>query len=486
MAHTTYFDSSQLIDLGAAPNDNTGDTLRTAGSKMNSIVVDLDSALDALDSDFRVPFVTAQFADSAVTTAKIDDQAVTTAKIADGTITNIKYAGSLNFDSAAANDIITINSAGLVGINDTIPEYQLDITSATGASTVQFSSPSNTTINLHATSNSIGSQRFKIVSESNVLSINKQAGTAIYEYNEGTNATALMGHVNITGTQVGIGKNPGYPLDVQGTIQSINSGGTSGVRLNEAGGLEVTNTSTQAYVDFKNSLSDDFDARIQQDSTGLAFYTGGNGTAVRRVDITGDGKVGIGTSSPTTKLHINEGSMKVTSATGPRLGLDIQVADAAAAQVRVGNNTGNATFEKNDGYAAINISDSDEFRIYQSGNWTYRFQADGDFFASGDVTAFSSLSDKNLKENIENIPNALEKVSQLNGVTFNYIGSKDPMTGVIAQEVQEVLPEVIYETVDNTKEDGRALAVRYGNMVGLLIEAIKELKAEVEQLKNKE
>ena len=85
MAHTTYFDSSQLIDLGAAPNDNTGDTLRTAGSKMNSIVVDLDSALDALDSDFRVPFVTAQFADSAVTTAKIDDQAITTAKIADGT-----------------------------------------------------------------------------------------------------------------------------------------------------------------------------------------------------------------------------------------------------------------------------------------------------------------------------------------------------------------------------------------------------------------
>ena len=484
MAHTTYFDSSQLIDLGAAPNDNTGDTLRTAGSKMNSIVVDLDSALDALDSDFRVPFVTAQFADSAVTTPKIDDQAVTTAKIADATITNIKYAGSLNFDSAAANDVITIDSASLVGINDTTPLYQLDVRSATGTSTVQFSSPSNTTISLYSDTNSGGP--FKVVSENNVLSINKQAGTAVYEYNEGTNATALMGHVNITGTQVGIGKNPGFPLDVQGNIQSINSGGTSGVRLNEAGGLEVTNTSTQAYIDFKNSLSDDYDARIQQDSTGLSFYTGGNGTAVRRVDITGDGKVGIGTNAPTTELHIDEGSIKVTSATGPRMGLDVQVTDAAAAQVRVGNNTGNATFEKNDGYAAIDISDSDEFRIYQNGNWTFRFQADGDFFTSGDVTAFSTLSDRNLKENIENIPNALEKVSKINGVTFNYIGSKESMTGVIAQEVQEVLPEVIYETVDNTHEDGRALAVRYGNMVCLLIEAIKELTAEVEELKNKE
>ena len=484
MAHTTYFDSSQLIDLGAAPNDNTGDTLRTAGSKMNSIVVDLDSALDALDSDFRVPFVTAQLADSAVITAKIDDQAVTTAKIADATITNIKYAGSLNFDSAAANDVITIDSASLVGINDTTPLYQLDVRSATGASTVQFSSPSNTTINLHSDNNSTGP--FKVVSENNVLSINKQAGTAVYEYNEGTNATALMGHVNITGTQVGIGKSPGFPLDVQGNIQSINSGGTSGVRLNEAGGLEVTNTSTQAYIDFKNSLSDDYDARIQQDSTGLSFYTGGNGTAARRVDITGDGKVGIGTDAPATELHIDEGTIKVTSATGPRMGLDIQVTDAAAAQVRVGNNTGNATFEKNDGYAAINISDSDEFRIYSNAAHNFTFQQDGDFFARGDVTAFASLSDRQLKENIENIPNALEKVSKINGVTFNYIGSKESMTGVIAQEVQEVLPEVIYETVDNTREDGRALAVRYGNMVGLLIEAIKELKAEVEQLKNKE
>ena len=105
----------------------------------------------------------------------------------------------------------------------------------------------------------------------------------------------------------------------------------------------------------------------------------------------------------------------------------------------------------------------------------------GNIVTVGDITAFGTVSDRNRKENIVKIENALDKVSQISGYTFNYIGDDTPMTGVIAQELEEVLPEVVYETasVDGTQSK----AVRHGNIVGLLIESIKELKAEIEELK---
>jgi len=90
--------------------------------------------------------------------------------------------------------------------------------------------------------------------------------------------------------------------------------------------------------------------------------------------------------------------------------------------------------------------------------------------ASGDITAFS---DMNLKSDIRTIPNALDKVSDMRGVYFKRDGVAG--TGVIAQEVENILPEVV--------KDGEYKSVAYGNMVGILIEAIKELKAEVEKLK---
>jgi hypothetical protein len=96
--------------------------------------------------------------------------------------------------------------------------------------------------------------------------------------------------------------------------------------------------------------------------------------------------------------------------------------------------------------------------------------ASGAITSSGDVTAFS---DMNLKSDIRTIPNALDKVSDMRGVYF--IKDGEAGTGVIAQEVENILPEVV--------KDGEYKSVAYGNMVGILIEAIKELKAEVESLK---
>ena len=107
--------------------------------------------------------------------------------------------------------------------------------------------------------------------------------------------------------------------------------------------------------------------------------------------------------------------------------------------------------------------------------------SNGNIVTVGDITAFGTVSDRNRKENIVKIDNALDKVSQISGYTFNYIGDDTPMTGVIAQELEEVLPEVVYET--ESPDGTQSKAVRHGNIVGLLIESIKELKAEIEELK---
>ena len=101
---------------------------------------------------------------------------------------------------------------------------------------------------------------------------------------------------------------------------------------------------------------------------------------------------------------------------------------------------------------------------------------------TGDVTAFGTLSDIRRKKNIERIESALDKVSELNGYTFQYIDREDRMTGLIAQEVEKVLPEAVYAT--ETFDGEQTKALRYGNMVGLLVEAINELREEVEKLKN--
>jgi len=102
----------------------------------------------------------------------------------------------------------------------------------------------------------------------------------------------------------------------------------------------------------------------------------------------------------------------------------------------------------------------------------------GAILATGNITAYGAISDRNTKENITPIENALDKVSQLGGYNFNYIGDETPMTGVMAQDLQKVLPGAVYKTTDpNTNKE--VLAVRHGNVIGLLIEAIKELQEKV-------
>jgi hypothetical protein len=98
-------------------------------------------------------------------------------------------------------------------------------------------------------------------------------------------------------------------------------------------------------------------------------------------------------------------------------------------------------------------------------NPAYKLDVNGDMYATGNIIAYS---DKRAKSDIQKIENALDKIEQLNGYTFTMNDKR--YTGVIAQEVLPVLPEAV------TGSEETNYAVAYGNMMGLIIEAIKELK----------
>ena len=116
----------------------------------------------------------------------------------------------------------------------------------------------------------------------------------------------------------------------------------------------------------------------------------------------------------------------------------------------------------------------------QSTNNAFTFDGGGNFTAVGNVTAYS---DRRLKKDLERIENALDKIDQLTGYTYVrtdiQVEHEVRQTGLIAQDVQKVLPEAV--TVSDNEM--QTLGVSYGNMMGLVVEAIKELRAELNELK---
>ncbi|MEN3813345.1 pyocin knob domain-containing S74 family peptidase [Chromobacterium piscinae] len=119
--------------------------------------------------------------------------------------------------------------------------------------------------------------------------------------------------------------------------------------------------------------------------------------------------------------------------------------------------------------------------VFGLGGWSaeaWRWYVDtktGDMTAAGNVTWFS---DRRLKKDVQPIEDALAKVQRLNGYTFTRTDTGARQVGLIAQEVQAVQPEAVIEAADEAK----TLTVAYGNLVGLLVEALKEQQRNFEQL----
>jgi hypothetical protein len=197
-----------------------------------------------------------------------------------------------------------------------------------------------------------------------------------------------------------------------------------------------------------------------------------------RLTILGGGNVGIGNTSPGTKLHV--------SSTG------------TSTRFESSGSYSDIQFVSTAGMNFVNFSSANQFLLYQGGgagtNITTKIDTSGNATFKGDVIAYGSPSDIRLKENIKPIKSALDKVSKLNGVTFDWKEKTEHLDkegnpidlqqwkhdiGFIAQDVQKVVPELVREN------DNGMLSMRHQGIAPILLEAIKELKAEIEELKNK-
>jgi len=117
-----------------------------------------------------------------------------------------------------------------------------------------------------------------------------------------------------------------------------------------------------------------------------------------------------------------------------------------------------------------------------------RLENDGDLHVEGDVIAFSTtISDATLKYDINPIDHALDKVAQLTGVTYKYLKDGMESAGLLAQDVEKVMPCAVNERkLPLHKDDGKMYkTLNYDNLHALLIESIKELTAKVERLEKK-
>jgi hypothetical protein len=199
--------------------------------------------------------------------------------------------------------------------------------------------------------------------------------------------------------------------------------------------------------------------------------------------ITGIGSVGIGTNAPVNTLDVH-GTIKLGRQDSALDGGEIVFArstdNANAWALDVYGSTSTPSFRITDvsqSATRLNISPAGNIGLGSTG--TSRLHVFGDAIVTGVVTAtdFNSTSDLNLKENITTVDNALNLVNDLRGVRFEWKKDHKPSYGVIAQELEEVLPELVTNTDPKT--------VNYNGIIGVLIEAVKELSVEIEELKAK-
>ncbi len=128
---------------------------------------------------------------------------------------------------------------------------------------------------------------------------------------------------------------------------------------------------------------------------------------------------------------------------------------------------------------------TDKISFFIDGSEDMRLQDTGTLQVEGDVVAYSTVisSDEKLKDNVETIDGALEKVKELKGVTFNYKSNGKASGGIIAQDVEKVMPSLI-KTQNTLDGSDTFKTVDYNGLIGLLIESVKELSDKLDECNN--
>jgi len=213
-------------------------------------------------------------------------------------------------------------------------------------------------------------------------------------------------------------------------------------------------------------------ATITDNSVGAAeLNVSGNGTTSQYLRSDGDGTFTWATPTDTNTTYSAGAGLDLT-------GTSFSVESDLRGEVfYIGRDT-------ND-YIGVETT---QINFVLDGNTDARLYNNGDFHADGNVIAYStSISDARLKKDVSVVENALEKVNKLRGVEFTYTYEDKRSAGVIAQELEDVLPQAVSEThleLKTGSKDDKYKVVQYDQLHALLIEAIKELTDRVEKLES--
>ena len=417
----------------------------------------------------------------------------------------------VHWSGAVLSDNIYNDNTGNVGINTDTPEYRLDVN---GNFRVQSS------ITILGRTEIYGSTFFYKPDDPTISTSFKIEldGANFFTYKgtvNGGNATLIQNNgggqlvlatnkpvitINAAGgnNNVGIGTTaPAYGLDVYGSTIHFNAYVNKNITFfstSVSEGFAMTWNSVNAGGG--NGRTEIISSR-GGGTGGIDFFIVNNDIAAAAGDlalrIDGAKNVGIGTPSPTQKLDVNgniysNGYLLISTAggTNPNGALRI-LSESGVSYIQSGssltNGSGNTLKFTNISYsltAPLTVNTVNNRVGINNENPSYALDVVGDIYASGNITA---ASDIRFKTGISNIENPLSTLTQLRGVTYfpNADTTAHRHIGVIAQEVEKVLPEVVF--TDNTESQFKSVA--YGNIVGLLIEAVKELSDKINILENK-
>ena len=368
-----------------------------------------------------------------------------------GTATGINGSGNI-----AVTTTIAANSVALG--TDTTGNYVAALTEGTAIDISSASGEGVTpTINLDlselATSTTNGDgDFFVVVDDLNAQRKLTKANIALSGMNNDAGWTSNVG--DITGVTAGT---------------NLTGGGTSGtVTINMAtGGIGAGTYGTTTDGTKIDTITVDAYGRVTAVATGATgdgTFDGLSGKTSGTGDYSTSGDLVAGRGSGSIAMTINDGYGNSNVAFNHQDGTPDQNGNAARIVVNTDATTGASIIfgVKSNVTGGVAVGVTNIMTITESG-----------VSVTGDIT---SSSDERIKENIQPITDALSKVQQINGVSFNWKESGDPSIGVIAQNVESIIPEVVSENREGTK------TVAYGNMVGLLIEAIKEQQASIEKL----
>jgi len=292
-----------------------------------------------------------------------------------------------------------------------------------------------------------------------------------------------------------------------GNFTGNNGSDTYGRSYNAAAARTLLNVSNGATANLTGTAASTINTTVERNASGdinvrlvRSEYSTTNSTCtyfMTQINQTDNNYV-----RPSTVAQVKT-ALGITTAQSSFLRSD--TADTASGDITFNGGAGAVTIGANGDIrsSSNNWSGESHGKIqYHSNNWYMQYytqlihrnsggsnrmvlDASGNVTFSGNVTAYSDIR---LKENIRPIENAVDLVGQMRGVFYTEKETKEARVGVIAQELEKVLPEVVRDNEQYNPETGKTedsiKSVNYGNIVGVLIEAIKELKAEVEELKN--